>query len=562
MTDAVKDVYGAALYTDGGTFKSNPGPIGSGIHGYLYNLSDKSISDSKNSKFLFTAKGYLGKENKEAGKLKSYKDVDDYKTVLESSDGKGNLLIAPTHRVNFMISDKGYGTNNQAELIGMKSAMDFINHYNSQYDNRLKYAYIHCDSQYVVQGLNDYLPKWKRRGYKKSDGEDIGNKSEWIALENAYQTALNHCDVKVSWIKGHDGNLGNVHADNLASQAAVLNNSKMGEAVDYSKVIPIGNSILESEVDDVPKGAKGNAATEGSVKAPKKKSNAADSHPFLFSKRLIFNPYLSHQDKGAYTQYFLLEPGDGAEDSFIGAELSDASLVWVRLQEKDPYIDTLIRNQYDWLQRYSCNTDVIVQGFLNKVLSKATKEELDEKGDMCIQGAMDAVHNLFLSDGTPISMVMSPAFLVHRNIQRLDSMTIWANQYLEGRAFGNSVDITPLFYTTEEDKKGNVKMALLPTITNNLDSIKTYALIGYGYREMAYDILTEKDTDTRLVTLTFGIDLPPRNVLKKLERYAPAIYLYTVAKDNNLFEYFVLVHLTVTDEILIMQSTYAADLVV
>lgn len=562
MNQVSTAVYGTALYTDGGTFKSNPGPMGSGVHGYLYNLSDKTVPDVSNSKFLYTAKGYIGKGNKEAGKLKSYKDIENSETILES-DNKENLLVAPTHRVNFVISDKGYGTNNQAELIGMKNAMDFISHYNSLHDNQLKYAYVHCDSQYVVQGLNEYLPKWKRRGYKKSDGEEIGNKNEWVALENAYQEALNHCKVTVSWIKGHDGNLGNVHADNLASNAAVLNNSKMGKAVDYNEVLPIHESMISDADEKLPKGAKDNAAVEAEVtKGKKKKKTVSDSHPFLFAKRLIFNPQLANSDTGGFTRYFLLEPGNGHEDSFIGAEFSDASLIYLELKEKDPYISTVICNQLDWLNRYQCNTDIIVQGFLNKVLSKNIKDELDEKGDICIQGALDAVHNLFLADGTPITMVMSPAFLVHRNIQRLDSMSNWANLYKEGRAFGNSVDITTLFYSIEQDKKGNNKYTLLPNITNDLESIKTYALISDNYQKGAYDILTKETENSRLVTLTFGIDIPPRNVLKKIEKYEPSVYLYTIAKDNNLFEYFILIHLYATDEVLIMQSTYASDIIV
>ena len=114
----------------------------------------------------------------------------------------------------------------------------------------------------------------------------------------------------------------------------------------------------------------------------------------------------------------------------------------------------------------------------------------------------------------------------------------------------------------QNGKKGNNKYTLLPNITNDLESIKTYVLISDNYQEGTYEILTKETENSRLVTLTFGIDIPPRNVLKKIEKYEPSVYLYTIAKDNNLFEYFILIHLYATDEMLIMQSTYASDIIV
>ncbi len=74
---------------------------------------------------------------------------------------------------------------------------------------------LHTDSKYVMQGITEWLPGWKARGWKTADKKPVKNEDLWKALEEA---AARH-DVKWHWVKGHSGHPYNDRADTLATQA-------------------------------------------------------------------------------------------------------------------------------------------------------------------------------------------------------------------------------------------------------------------------------------------------------------------------------------------------------
>ncbi|MGK0290862.1 MAG: ribonuclease HI [bacterium] len=71
------------------------------------------------------------------------------------------------------------------------------------------------DSQYVVKGMNEWRKGWKRRNWKKSDGNTILNKEIWIRLD---QEDLKR-KVTWKWVKGHAGHAENERCDELAGLA-------------------------------------------------------------------------------------------------------------------------------------------------------------------------------------------------------------------------------------------------------------------------------------------------------------------------------------------------------
>lgn len=72
---------------------------------------------------------------------------------------------------------------------------------------------IHTDSQYVHKGMTEWLPGWKRRGWKSSGGGAVKNVDLWRQLEAA---AAVH-QVEWIWVRGHNGHDGNERADALAN---------------------------------------------------------------------------------------------------------------------------------------------------------------------------------------------------------------------------------------------------------------------------------------------------------------------------------------------------------
>ncbi len=71
------------------------------------------------------------------------------------------------------------------------------------------------DSQYLVKGMNEWLPGWKAKGWKRKGGP-IQNLELWQQLERVAAGQ----DVQWSWVRGHAGHPKNEYANDLAVQAA------------------------------------------------------------------------------------------------------------------------------------------------------------------------------------------------------------------------------------------------------------------------------------------------------------------------------------------------------
>ena len=73
---------------------------------------------------------------------------------------------------------------------------------------------LYTDSTYVKQGLNEWLPAWKARGWRTASKKPVKNQDLWQQLDTA---AARHT-IDWRWVKGHSGDPGNEAADRLASE--------------------------------------------------------------------------------------------------------------------------------------------------------------------------------------------------------------------------------------------------------------------------------------------------------------------------------------------------------
>ena len=71
------------------------------------------------------------------------------------------------------------------------------------------------DSQYVRQGITEWMAGWKRKGGKTAAGKPVKNQELWQRLDAA---ALRH-DIDWMWVKGHAGHPENGRCDSLARVA-------------------------------------------------------------------------------------------------------------------------------------------------------------------------------------------------------------------------------------------------------------------------------------------------------------------------------------------------------
>lgn len=99
-------------------------------------------------------------------------------------------------------------TNNRMELTAVIQALAAL--------KRPCEVAIYTDSQYVRQGITQWIHNWKRRGWVTVDKKPVKNADLWQALD---QEAARH-EVHWHWVKGHSGDEGNERADALANAGA------------------------------------------------------------------------------------------------------------------------------------------------------------------------------------------------------------------------------------------------------------------------------------------------------------------------------------------------------
>ena len=75
---------------------------------------------------------------------------------------------------------------------------------------------LYTDSQYVKNGILDWMPKWRANNWRTANKKPVKNQDLWQALSDA----VGRHQVTWKWVKGHAGNEGNEKADSLATSAA------------------------------------------------------------------------------------------------------------------------------------------------------------------------------------------------------------------------------------------------------------------------------------------------------------------------------------------------------
>ena len=96
-------------------------------------------------------------------------------------------------------------TNNRMELTGLIEAYGAL--------PQDAQATIFTDSNLCVQTINDWAATWEKRGWKRKTGP-IKNLE---LVQELYALAKSKPEVKLEWIKAHNGWLWNEYADSLST---------------------------------------------------------------------------------------------------------------------------------------------------------------------------------------------------------------------------------------------------------------------------------------------------------------------------------------------------------
>ena len=95
-------------------------------------------------------------------------------------------------------------TNNRMELRAVIEALDAL--------KRACTVVVHTDSEYVRQGITEWLPQWRKRGWARKGGA-LKNKDLWMRLD----ALVSRHDVRWQWVPGHAGVDRNERCDELAT---------------------------------------------------------------------------------------------------------------------------------------------------------------------------------------------------------------------------------------------------------------------------------------------------------------------------------------------------------
>ena len=97
-------------------------------------------------------------------------------------------------------------TNNRMELMAAIQALEAL--------REACAVTLYTDSNYVRQGLTEWLPQWRGRNWRTADKKPVKNQDLWQRLDAA--AARHRIDWR--WVKGHSGDEGNELADALANK--------------------------------------------------------------------------------------------------------------------------------------------------------------------------------------------------------------------------------------------------------------------------------------------------------------------------------------------------------
>ena len=100
-------------------------------------------------------------------------------------------------------------TNNRMELMAAIVALEALKEHCE--------VILSTDSQYVRQGITQWIHNWKKRGWKTADKKPVKNVDLWQRLD----AALGQHQIKWEWVKGHAGHPENERCDELARAAAM-----------------------------------------------------------------------------------------------------------------------------------------------------------------------------------------------------------------------------------------------------------------------------------------------------------------------------------------------------
>lgn len=122
--------------------------------------------------------------------------------------GWGAILTTGAHEKELFGGER-LTTNNRMELTAAIRSLEAL--------KRRSRVDLYTDSQYVRQGITEWLVRWQRNGWLTADKKPVKNDDLWRRLAEL----TGQHEVRWNWVKGHAGHPENERADELARRGVV-----------------------------------------------------------------------------------------------------------------------------------------------------------------------------------------------------------------------------------------------------------------------------------------------------------------------------------------------------
>lgn len=549
-------LWGMVAYSDGGV-RPNPGNYGAGVFAYFYELPGKREDELEKSELnqmcahLASIRKDLGNKLRGSNEEQARKILEEhhYNVITDSkikpikvtdglavnyfthtttgfirSDrdglaidtiGRGAIRVNPTHVMTLAATTGEIQTNNYAEMDAFTKSLEIA------LKLGVKRLHILSDSDYTLKGLEGRIQNWINNGWKTQQGADVANRQSWEKIWNLYNEFLKDGYFSSSWVKGHLGHAGNIHADHLATIGVIK--SIRGN---FSE-----DPIFYSTKD---------------YWEPKR-----DRHPLLSSKRLYFNRVLDRNTPG---HYMMADPGK--DDELIGKPMAEVSYAIVRMNEPDPIIQPVIDAQGLYGQEFN----IVMMIKVEDIYSPYSYRLINDYGRDAMLRIRNNDHVSF-PDERQATIARKPIGVTMRAVDSLNILEDLLDKYLAIRSNPDTDnhmciqdhDLTNDFYDLVEKKRPGNK-------TETKRVFKKEFGVGHKSHTVTKTVSgLEKEDREFTFYLKLGLDLPDRNNLKRLEDHDPDVRLITWRESVNTLRYAVILE---CNEGMAIWSNFYADKII